>query len=152
MTRMSDLLRFEDFAPGQKFFGGPYRVDKEEIFAFAREFDPQPHHLDEAAAEKTMLGGLSASGWHVSAIAMRMFAESVILKTANRGGPGCEECRWIRPVHPGDVLMLEAEVLEARASASRPDLGFVKFAWHVFNQRGRVARLIVTTMPAKREA
>lgn len=144
------LLHFEDFTPGRLFFGGPYRLSREEIFAFAREFDPQPHHLDEEAAGKSMLKGLSASGWHVSAIAMRLFADAVILKTDNQGGTGCEEGRWIKPARPGDVLMLEAEVLEARPSASRPQIGFVKFAWRLFNQRGPVAEFTITTMPARR--
>ena len=113
-----ELLHFEDFAVGRRFFGGPYRVAKDEIFAFAREFDPQPHHLDEEAAKHSMLGGLSASGWQVSAIAMRLFAEAVILKTDNLGGPGCDDGRWMKPVRPGDVLMLEVDVLSARASAN----------------------------------
>jgi acyl dehydratase len=147
-----ELLHFEDFAVGRKFFGGPYRVTKDEIFTFAREFDPQPHHLDEEAAKHSMLGGLSASGWHVSAIAMRLFAEAVILKTNNLGGPGCDDGRWMKPVRPGDILMLEMDVLSTRASASRPEIGFVKFAWRLFNQREQVAEFVVTTMPARRGA
>lgn len=146
------LLHFEDFSVGRKFFSGPYHVTKDEIITFAREFDPQPHHLDEEAARHSLLGGLAASSWHTCAIAMRLFADSVVLKTANRGGPGCEDCRWMKPVRPGDVLMLESGVLEARPSASRPEIGFVKFAWRVFNQREQVAEMIVTTMPAKRGA
>ncbi|HWU26426.1 MAG TPA: dehydratase, partial [Rhizomicrobium sp.] len=90
--------------------------------------------------------------WQLAAIAMRLFAEAVILKTANRGGPGCEEGRWMRPVRPGDVLMLEAEILDARASASRPAIGIVKTAWRIFNQRGQVAEFIVANMPARRGA
>jgi acyl dehydratase len=147
---MSDLLHFEDFSIGRKFFGGPYRLTEEESFAFAREFDPQPHHLDEDAAKHSILGKLSASGWQTCAIAMRLFADCVILKTANQGGAGCEECRWMRPVLPGDVLMLEVEVVDTHASSSRPGLGFVKFAWRVFNQREQVAELLVTAMPARR--
>ncbi|HTW33471.1 MAG TPA: MaoC family dehydratase [Rhizomicrobium sp.] len=146
------LLHFEDFAVGRKFVGGPYRVTKDEIFEFAREFDPQPHHLDEEAAKQSMLGGLSASGWQVSAIAMRLFADAVILKTANLGGPGCDDGRWMKPVRPGDVLMFETEVLSVKAPASRPEFGFVKFVWRLFNQRGQVAEFVVTTMPARRGA
>ena len=148
---MSDLFHFEDFSLGRIFFGGPYRVTREEIVEFARAFDPQPHHLDEKAAEKSMLKGLSASGWHTCAMSMRMFADGVILKTAGRGGPGVKNCRWLKPVRPNDVLMLEAEVVEARPSASLNEIGFVTFAWRVFNQREQVAELLVTTMPAKRE-
>src|ERR1700761_7566336 len=84
--RMTDLLHFEDFTIRRVFQCGPYHVSKEEIFDFAREFDPQPHHLDEEAAQKSMLGGLSASGWHVCAMAMRMLCDGVILKAANLGG------------------------------------------------------------------
>jgi len=146
----NELLHFEDFAVGRKFFGGPYRVTRDEVFEFAREFDPQPHHLDEEAAKQSMLGGLSASGWQVSAIAMRLFAEAVILKTANLGGPGCDDGRWMKPVRPDDVLMLEAEVLSARQSGSRPEIGFVKFVWRLCNQREQVAEFVVTTMPARR--
>ena len=146
------LLHFEDFAIGRTFFGGPYRVTKDEIFAFAREFDPQPHHLDEEAAKTSMLRGLSASGWHVSAIAMRLFADAVILKTNNNGGTGAEDGRWIKPVRPGDVLMLEAEVLSARTSNSKPELGFVKFVWRLFNQREQVAEFTITTIPSRRGA
>jgi len=148
----TELLHFEDFAVGRKFFGGPYRVTRDEIVAFAGEFDPQPHHLDEEAAKHSMLGGLSASGWHVSAIAMRLFADAVILKTANNGGPGAEEGRWMKPVKPGDVLMLEAEVLHARPSASRPGIGFVSFAWRLFSQREQVAEFRITTIPSRRGA
>lgn len=146
----SDLLHFEDFVPGRKFFGGPYRLTRDSIFAFARQFDPQPHHLDDVAANASILKGLSASGWQVCAIAMRLFADAVILRTANRGGPGCEDCRWLKPARPDDVLMLEAEVVETRLSQSRPEIGFVKFVWRVCNQREQIAELVVTTMPARR--
>lgn len=148
----NDLLHFEDFTPGRKFFGGPCRITKDDIIAFAREFDPQPHHLDEEAGKRSMLGSLSASGWHVSAIAMRLFAESVILRTANNGGPGVEDGRWMKPVRPDDVLMLETEVAAARPSASRPEIGLVKFVWRLFNQKGQVAEFVVTTMPTRRGA
>jgi acyl dehydratase len=145
---MTGLLHFEDFPVGRKFECGPYEVTKEEIFEFAREFDPQPHHLDEEAAARSMLKGLSASGWHVCAMAMRMFADGVILKTANMGGAGSREARWIKPVRPGDVLRLEAEVVEAKPSQTRP-IGFVTFDCRVFNQTGQVALLSMTPIVAR---
>jgi acyl dehydratase len=146
---MSDLLHFEDFPVGRKFACGPYEVTKEEIFEFAGEFDPQPHHLDEEAAKKSMLKGLSASGFHVCAMTMRMFADGVILKTANRGGAGAREVRWMKPVRPGDVLRLDVEVAEAKPSASKP-IGFVTFDCRVFNQREQVALVSMTPIVAKR--
>ncbi|SRR5665213_37177 len=146
---MAELLHFEDFTVGRKFACGPYAVTKEEILEFAREFDPQPHHLDEDAANKSMLKGLSASGFHVCAMTMRMFADGVILKTANRGGAGVREVRWMKPVRPGDVLRLDVEVADAKPSASKP-VGFVTFDCRVFNQREQVALVSMTPIVAKR--
>jgi acyl dehydratase len=146
---MAELLHFEDFTVGRIFACGPYAVTKEEILEFAREFDPQPHHLDEDAANKSMLKGLSASGFHVCAMTMRMFADGVILKTANRGGAGVREVRWMKPVRPGDVLRLDVEVADAKPSASKP-VGFVTFDCRVFNQREQVALVSMTPIVAKR--
>jgi acyl dehydratase len=146
---MTELLHFEDFPVGRTFACGPYDVTKEEIFEFASQFDPQPHHLDEDAANKSMLKGLSASGWHVCAITMRMFADGVILKSASRGGAGAREARWIKPVRPGDVLRLEVEVMEARPSQSKP-IGFVTFDCRVFNQSEQVALVSMTPVVARR--
>jgi acyl dehydratase len=146
---MSELLHFEDFPVGCTFACGPYEVTREEIFEFAGEFDPQPHHLDEEAAKKSMLGGLSASGWHVCAMTMRMFADGIILRNANRGGAGAREARWMKPVRPGDVLRLEVEVVEAKASQSKP-IGFVTFDCRVFNQTEQVALVSMTPIVARR--
>jgi acyl dehydratase len=146
---MTDLLHFEDFPVGRTFECGPYTVSKEEIFDFAAEFDPQPHHLDEDAAKKSLLGGLSASGWHVCAMTMRMFADGIILKTANRGGAGAREGRWMKPVRPGDVLRLEVEVVDAKPSQSKP-FGFVTFDCRVFNQSEQVALVSMTPVVARR--
>jgi acyl dehydratase len=138
------MLYFEDFSLGQTFALGPYTVTKEEIFAFAREFDPQPHHLDEEAAKKSMLDGLSASGWHSSVMAMRMFVDGLLLKTATRGGAGVEDARWIKPVRPDDVLRLDVEVIETRAGKRKLDFGYVKCRWSLFNQREQVGSFIVS--------
>ena len=119
------MLTFEDFPVGRLGTFGPRHVSREEIVAFAAEFDPQPMHLDEAAAEKTMLGGLAASGWHLCSLMMRMMYDGVIGRTASMGSPGVSEVRWLAPLRPGDELMLEIEVEEARASRSRPDMGIV---------------------------
>ena len=146
---MPNLLHFEDFPVGRKFECGPYTVTKDEIFAFAREFDPQPHHLNEEAAQKSLLKGLSASGFHVCAMAMRMFADGLISKTANRGGVGAREVRWIKPVRPGDVLRLDIEVVEATPSRGKP-VGYVTFDCRVLNQQEQVALVSMTPIVGKR--
>ncbi|MBV8976875.1 MAG: MaoC family dehydratase [Alphaproteobacteria bacterium] len=145
---MTTLLHFEDFTLGRSFAGGPYSVTRDEILEFAREFDPQPHHLDEEAAKHSLLGGLAASGWHTCAMTMRMFADALIPLAAARGGIGSPEGRWMKPVRPGDVLRLEAEVIETKAT-SKP-FGFVTFACKVFNQREQVALIAMTPIIATR--
>ncbi|HEY5049055.1 MAG TPA: MaoC family dehydratase [Rhizomicrobium sp.] len=152
MTAPSPLLHFEDFHPGQTFVFGHYAVSREEIVEFAGEFDPQPHHLDDDAGKRSLLGGLAASGWHVCAMAMRMVVDGLIVKAANRGGVGADECRWMKPVRPGDILRVEVEVLETRASTSRSDIGFVHVACRIFNQREQVALLAMTPILARRRA
>ncbi len=116
-------LTFEDFPPGHFGTFGPRRVTREEILAFAAEFDPQPMHLDEEAAKRTMLKGLSASGWHLCSIMMRMMCDGYIGRTASLGSPGVNEVRWLAPLRPGDDLTLDVEVTEARVSRSRPETG-----------------------------
>ncbi|HTQ12236.1 MAG TPA: MaoC family dehydratase [Rhizomicrobium sp.] len=138
------LLHFEDMTVGRVFDCGTYHVTRDEILDFAREFDSQPHHLDEEAAQRSMLKRLSASGWHVCAIAMRMLADGVILKADNRGGAGAREARWMRPVRPGDRLRMEAEVMEAKSSSSRP-LGFVTFDCRLYNERNEQVALVSMT-------
>ena len=147
---MADLLHFEDFRPGQTFAFGHYEVTKDEIVRFAAEFDPQPQHLDEAAGNASLLGGLAASGWHVCAMTMRMVVDGLIVRCANRGGVGADDCRWMKPVKPGHVLHVEAEVLETREPKSRSDIGFVRFSCRVFNQHEQVALINMTPILARR--
>ena len=128
----------EDFAPGQSFKTGRIRVDKEKIFAFAREYDPQPMHLDEAAAGKSMLNGLSGSGWHLCSLMMRMLCDGFITRTASLGSPGVNELRWVAPLRPGDDVTLDVDVTEARVSRSRPGTGIVTFKGVVRNAAGHV--------------
>jgi acyl dehydratase len=139
-------FHFEDFHPGRVFEAGPRIVTREEILAFAVEFDPQPMHLDETAAQATMLGGLSASGWHACCLFMRMLADSFVLDSASMGSPGVDEVRWLVPVRPGDSLLFRAEVLEARPSRSRPDMGLVRFAFALINQSGRPAMTLSSSL------
>ena len=121
------MLYFEDFEPGRAFALDPRRVTREEIVAFAAEFDPEPFHLDEEAAARSLLGGLSASGWHVCALVMRMMVDGFLGQAASEGSPGIDEIRWLAPVRPGDTLEGEALVLDARPSRSRPAIGIVRF-------------------------
>jgi acyl dehydratase len=130
------ILTFEDFPPGRFGTFGPRHVSRDEILEFAAEFDPQPMHLDEAAASQSILKGLSASGWHLCAIMMRMLADGFIARTASLGSPGVNEVRWLAPLRPGDDLTLEVDVVEARASRSRPQTGIVTFKSTARNAKG----------------
>ena len=120
-------LTFEDFPPGRFGTFGPRHVSREDILEFAAEFDPQPMHLDEDAAEKSMLKGLAASGWHLCSIMMRMMADGFITRAASMGSPGVNEVRWLAPLRPGDDVLLDVDVVEARVSRSRPEIGIVTF-------------------------
>jgi acyl dehydratase len=116
---------------------GAMQVTREACLAFARDFDPQPFHLDEAAASASLFGALTASGWHTCAMAMRMLCDGYLLASASLGSPGIEELRWLKPVFPGDTLSVRLEVLEARPMASRPGVGLVRTLSQVSNQSGQ---------------
>ncbi|MBC2860631.1 MaoC family dehydratase [Stappia sp. 28M-7] len=133
---MSTFRSFEDFEPGETIALGSKTVTREEIIAFAAEFDPQPFHLDEAAGEASLLGGLAASGWHTISMLMRLLCDNLLLNSSGKGSPGVDEVRWMRPVRPGDVLTASAEVISARVLNSRPDLGMVDFLFTVIDQTG----------------
>jgi acyl dehydratase len=145
-------LIFEDFPPGRFGSFGPRHVTREEILAFAAEFDPQPMHLDEAAASQSMLKGLSGSGWHLCSIMMRMLCDGFLGRTASLGSPGVNEVRWLAPLRPGDDLMLEVEVMEARASRSRPDAGIVTLKSTVRNAAGQALCEMISPMIIGRTA
>ena len=132
------ILHWEDFIVGSVAEYGPRLVTREEIIAFAAEFDPQPMHMDEDFARTTMLGGLAASGWHTCAIGMRLIADGFILDAASMGSPGVDEVRWLKPVRPGDALTLRRTILDARPLKSRPEWGLVKFRFELFNQAGEL--------------
>lgn len=128
-------LYFEDCHEGQQLAYGAYEVTREEIVAFAQEFDPQPQHLSEESAKQTMLGVLCASGWHTAAMTMRMHCDHFMNRAAALGAPGVEEVKWLKPVLPGDVLTLRGQVGKMRASVSRPEMGLMEMTYEVFNQR-----------------
>ena len=146
------VLTFEDFKPGHFGTFGPRRVTREEILAFAAEFDPQPMHLDEAAASRTMLKGLSGSGWHLCSVMMRMLCDGFIGRTASLGSPGVNEVRWLAPLRPDDELMLDVEVAEARLSNSRPDTGIVTFRNVIRNAAGQALCEMVSPIMVRRRA
>lgn len=125
---------WEDLPAGTVFEFGPREVTRDEIIAFARQFDPQWFHIDEAAAKHSIYGGLIASGWQTCAIMMRMIYDGFLLRAACLGSPGVDNLRWLKPVRPGDVLRVRMTIVEARPSRSKPDRGTVKLNWEVFNQ------------------
>jgi acyl dehydratase len=133
----------EDFAAGQTFGSGRLRVDKQRITSFASEFDPQPFHLDEAAARNSVFQGLAASGWHTAALTMRLLVESEFKPAGGIIGGGFDEFRWPRPVRPGDELHLKIEVLEARPSKSRPEQGLVTVRTTTLNQNDEAVQVNV---------
>jgi acyl dehydratase len=126
---------WEDFHVGDTQEMGSHKLDAQEIIAFATAFDPQPFHIDAQAAERSMYGGLIASGWHTVALVMRMMVDSYLNRSASLGSPGVENVRWLKPVRPGDTIRATRTVTDTRASASRPEMGLVKNRWEVFNQR-----------------
>jgi acyl dehydratase len=127
---------FEDFEPGQVYELGSRTVTEAEILEFARQFDPQPFHLDPEAAKESVFGGLIASGWHTGAIWMRLYVDAMLGDAASRGSPGVEELRWLAPVRPGDTLTGSLTVLDVTPSATRPDRGTVRIRGELTNQDG----------------
>jgi len=140
----------EDFAAGQTFGSGRLRVDADQIKAFAAEFDPQPFHLDDEAARKTMFRGLAASGWHTAALTMRLLVEGEMKPAGGIVGAGFDEFRWLRPVRPGDELRIDSEILEVRPSKSRPDQGLIKARTTTLNQNGEPVQIIVANLVVPR--
>ena len=132
------MLYFEDFPPGDVRESPARAVTRDEIVAFARQYDPQPFHLDDEAATRSIYGGLLASGWHTCAIYMRLMWETFLKDTASLGSPGVDEIRWVKPVRPGDTLQVRFTVVEATPSRSKPDRGIVRSLSEVFNQHGEI--------------
>jgi acyl dehydratase len=149
-------MYLEDFVVGQIFHSGSVTVELERIKAFAADFDPQPFHLDEAAAGHTLFGRLVASGWQTAALSMRLMVDSDLKVAGGLIGMGVEAIRWPRPVYPSDLLRVESEVLEVRTSQSKPDQGIVRIRNTTLNQDNQpvmiqTASLLVPRSPAARE-
>jgi acyl dehydratase len=133
----------EDFEVGQTFELGSCRVTREEILEFARRYDPQPFHVDEQAARRSIYGGLIASGWHTTAMLMRLLVDD-IAGAASMGSPGTDEIRWLTPVRPGDTLTARGLVLDVVPSRSKPDRGHIRVAYEVFNQKGEKVMTMIS--------
>ena len=131
------LRYFEDYAPGTTYDCGSVGIDQASIIAFAKEFDPQPFHVDLAAAAAGPFGGLIASGWHTAVLVMRLLVEQYLSEEASLGSAGLDELRWPHPVRPGDTLRARATVIESRRSLSKPDRGIIKTLVEAVNQDGR---------------
>ena len=144
---------FEDYLVGQVFNSGRLRVDREAIVAFAREFDPQPYHLDEEAARNSIFGELVASGWHTAALTMRLLVESEFRPAGGILGVGLDELSWPRPVRPGDELHVTTELLDVQPSKSRSDRGMIRVRNTTFNHNDEavqifIPKIIVARRPA----
>jgi acyl dehydratase len=131
------LRYFEDYAPGTTYDCGSVGIDQASIIAFAKEFDPQPFHVDPVAAAAGPFGGLIASGWHTAVLVMRLLVEQYLSEEASLGSAGLDELRWPHPVRPGDTLRARATVTESRRSLSKPDRGIIKTLVEAVNQDGR---------------
>src|SRR5918912_4582346 len=140
----------EDFVVGQRFGSGELCIEKERAKAFAVEFDPQPFHLDEQAARHTIFGEMTVSGWQTAAVTMRLLVESELAPAGGIVGAGFDEFRWPLPVRPGDELRVEVEVLEVRASKSRPDIGVVKIRTTTLNQKNEAVQITVGNLMVPR--
>jgi acyl dehydratase len=136
---------FEELSAGQKFGSPSLTVEADQIVAFAREFDPQPFHLDDTAARRSIFEGLAASGWHTAAMTMRLCVAGDFRPAGGILGIG-GELNWLKPVRPGDTLRVECEVLETRASRSRPAQGIVKIRVATFNQHGDIVQTFEPTL------
>ncbi|ACA14635.1 MaoC domain protein dehydratase [Methylobacterium sp. 4-46] len=145
-------LYFEDLAAGQIHRSAELTVTAEAITRFAAEFDPQPFHLDEAAAAASFFQGLAASGWHTAALTMRLLVEGGLPLAGGIIGAGMDELRWPRPLRPGETIRLESEVLELRASRSRPRQGLAKVRTTTLNQDGAPVQVLVANLVVQRRA
>jgi acyl dehydratase len=134
-------LYLDDFHVGRRFASAAHLIDTAQIKAFARQFDPQPFHLDEEAAKHSLFGGLVASGWHTAAVTMRLLVESGMPVAGGLIGMG-GEMNWPRPTRPGDVLQVVSEIKEVTPSRSRPDRGTVRMHSETRNQRGEVVQIL----------
>jgi acyl dehydratase len=143
--KAGDKIHYEDYEVGKTYAYGRYEVTKEEIIEFATEFDPQAHHIDEAAAKRSLAKGLFASGWHSCAMFMRMLYEGLLKDSASLGAGGIEEVKWVKPVRPGMVLSARSTCTGMRLSKSRPGVGLVDLTHEVVDRNGEVVMTSANT-------
>jgi acyl dehydratase len=144
-------MYFEDLPVGATFTTASRELTREAILDFARQWDPQPFHLDDAAAAQSPYGAIIASGFHTILTAFNLTLEAVDWSQSSMGSPGMKEVRWIKPVYPGDSLHVHCEVLSAKASRSKPDRGFVDLAYTVLNQRDEIVATYQSTLMLRRK-
>jgi acyl dehydratase len=142
----------EDYAAGQIYMSGKKRVGKDEIIAFAKEFDPQFYHLDEVAALKSPFKGLAASGWHTAAMTMRLMVDGEFKPAGGILGVGFDQLSWSRPVRPGDELHVKSEILEVRPSKSKPDRGTVRVQNTTLNQNDEIVQMFTANLLVPRRS
>jgi acyl dehydratase len=135
---MADLLHYEDFPEGMVIPFGTYHLSREEVIEYAREWDPQPMHLEDEAAKRSVLGGLAASGWQSSAILIRLAVDAYANKSAAMASNSMEEVKWLRPVYAGETLTGRGTVLSRRVSSKRPEMGILKMKFELFNEQGEL--------------
>ncbi|TMH59977.1 MAG: MaoC family dehydratase [Betaproteobacteria bacterium] len=150
IAQRNGVFHFEDLHVGQRFSSGTHALDEAQIKSFARQFDPQPFHVDDDQARDTLFGGLAASGWHTAAITMRLMVGGVPLAGGIIGAGG--EINWPKPTRPGDVLHVESEIVEITPSRSRPDRGMVTVRSETLNQRGETVQVLTAKLIVPRRA
>ena len=133
---------WEDLEVGKRIEMGSITVDHDEVIAFASKYDPQPFHLSDEAAAKSMFGRLSASGWHTCSMAMGLMVRNFLHESSSLGSPGLEKIKWLKPVYPGDTLTLFQVIQDRRPMNSRPDVGLTRTLWEMFNQHGEQVLLM----------
>lgn len=131
-------VHWEDLEVGSVRELGSVTPTREQILDFARQFDPQPFHLDDEAARASVFGSLCASGWHTCAMAMRLMVDNFLRDSTSLGSPGLDSLKWLKPVFPGDTLTLRHTVLDRRGMGKRPDVGLVRTLWEMHNQNGDI--------------
>ncbi|MGO9471517.1 MAG: MaoC family dehydratase [Isosphaeraceae bacterium] len=143
---------FEDIKADQVYEFGTITVSEKDIIDFARQFDPQDFHLDPAKAASSLFGGIVASGWHTTAVVMRLYVDHYLSHIANLGSPGVENIRWPNPLRPGDTLRIRVTILEARPSRSKPDRGIVRVHVEAINQTDKlVLSMIGVSLVGRRQ-